>query len=111
VANLQFEVNHNLEPAEVRRRVDGLLNQFKDQLSGNISDLHQEWDGMRNRFSFQVAGAAVTGTMDAQPKAFVINVDVPWHFTLFQGQIESLFKQHATKLLGEENPQGRGENA
>ena len=97
--SFHLDINHSLDPAEVRRRADDLLNQTGDKFSGHVSDVNQAWDGMSNNFSFRAAGATVKGTIEIQPSLLVIRGEIPWTFAFFKGKIESVLRENAEKML------------
>jgi hypothetical protein len=96
---LNMTIPHRLSQDEALRRIKSLLGEVKEQFSGQINNLQEEWSGDRGTFSFSAMGFAVSGTLAVKRGEVELSGALPFAATLFKGMIESIIQERAESLL------------
>lgn len=92
-------VPHKLSPEEAKGRIQGMVTEAMGRYAGQVGDFKEHWDGDRGEFSGKAMGFNVSGSVDVRPGEIEINGNLPLAASMFKGQIESLIKERAGKLL------------
>jgi len=98
---LEVRVPHDLEAAEVRRRIDRGIQKARDEYSGQIGDIDAAWrDDGRLDVGFTVMGMAIGSEVELVPGEVVIRVTLPALAGMFAGQIRTGITERIGGLLG-----------
>jgi len=99
MANLSMTVPHELPQEEALNRIKGLLKELQTEHADTISNVKEEWQGDKGRFSFSAKGFDLSGKIQVSPAAVDIDADLPFAVSLFSGKIKSLVTDKAKSLL------------
>ncbi|MBI2033481.1 MAG: polyhydroxyalkanoic acid system family protein [Candidatus Liptonbacteria bacterium] len=92
-------IPHRLSQDEALRRIKGLLGEVKTEFAYKISNLCEEWNGSRGKFSFSAIGFSVSGTLTVKPSEVELVGRLPFAANFFRGKIEETIRERAEKLL------------
>lgn len=92
-------VPHQLSTDEARGRIQGMVSEAMAKYATQVSDFSEEWTGDTGTFAGKAMGFSVSGTVDVRPAEVAINGNLPLAATMFKGQIESMIRERAGKLL------------
>ena len=65
---LTVTVPHTLDQQEATTRLKGILEKIKERYQGQVSDLHEDWQGNTLNYGFKTFGFAVKGAMHVEPQ-------------------------------------------
>ena len=99
MAKLNMAVSHRLTQDEAVTRVKTLLGEVKKQFADKITDLREEWDGNRGKFSFSAMGFSVSGTLTVKSSEVELSGNLPFAASFFKEKIESTIRERAETLL------------
>ena len=88
-------VPHNLTQQEARSR----LERFVEVFEGQVSDLHQSWEGDTLRFRFKTYGIQLEGGIAVTENELDLNGDLPFSAMMFRGKIESGIREQLERLV------------
>jgi hypothetical protein len=97
--SVKISVPHNLGTEEAKRRIQGLITDAKSKFGGQATNVRENWTNNRNDFGFQAMGMTVSGSMEVEPAAVNISVDLPFAAMLLKGKIEKEITDKARLLL------------
>ena len=96
---LHVTVPHSLGTEEAKSRIQGAIADAKTRYADRVSDLSERWEGDRGEFSGRAMGFKVSGDIAVRTDAVEITGDLPFAAAMFKGQIETMIRDRATKLL------------
>lgn len=97
---LKMELPHTLSQDEARQRVRGLMEDVRTKNAGEISNLHEDWNGNIDSFSVSTAlGFEVSGTIEVTKGAVQFSLDLPFIALPVKGKIEKMIRARAEKSL------------
>lgn len=96
---MSIEVPHDLSREEAQSRVQGMLDDLKQQYGDKISDVREEWNGDTGTFAFTAMGMSVDGTLQVTDRDVQMKGDLPWAAKPFQGTIEATIRERTERLL------------
>jgi hypothetical protein len=96
---INLTVPHQLGQDEAKNRLSKLIAETRGQFGDKVTDLHEEWTGYIDTFSFRTMGMAVAGRLEVQPAGLLVDVNLPWAALPFKCRIESEIVKHARELL------------
>ena len=96
---LNMVIQYHLSQDEALRRIQGLLEDVKNQFAGKISDLREEWNGNTGRFNFSAMGFSVSGILTVHSSQVELSANLPFAATFFKGKIEATIRERAETLL------------
>ncbi|HWD19638.1 MAG TPA: polyhydroxyalkanoic acid system family protein [Verrucomicrobiae bacterium] len=96
---INLTVAHDLGVEEAKSRISRLVAETRTEFGGKITELQESWNGHVETYSFRAMGFAVHGTIEAQPKAVLIELNFPWTALPFKAKVESELLKHASALL------------
>jgi hypothetical protein len=98
--SLEVRVPHELEPAEVRRRLDMAVNRAQSDFGDKISDLQASWNGDdRMQLFVVVMGMKFDGEIELLVEELIVRLQVPGMAGLFAGKIRSGIEERIGGLL------------
>jgi hypothetical protein len=93
-------IPHNLDKAEVRRRLSTRTGELAGHIPGGFAQVRHEWLGEDEmRLSVSAMGAAVDALLEVEEHQVVVNVELPPQLGFFSGIIEQAVRDKGTKLL------------
>lgn len=97
---LKMELPHTLSLDEALRRVKGLLEDVRTKNAGEISNLHEDWNGNIDSFSVSTAlGFSVSGTIEVTKSTVKMSLDLPFIALPVRGRIETMIRERAERSL------------
>lgn len=97
---MRVALPHNLERAEVRRRLSTRTGELAGFIPGGFAQVDHEWSGEdRMRLSVAAMGQAVTALLDVEDTQVVVTIDLPPQLSFFEGAIAGAIRDKGTKLL------------
>lgn len=96
---LSLAIPHKLGREEARRRIEGGMGQFTQQLGGAMNNFQQGWVEDRLNFSGEVMGQTITGAMEVLEDAVRMEVTLPGFLGLMAGKIKSKLHKEGQALL------------
>ncbi|MFM7207040.1 MAG: polyhydroxyalkanoic acid system family protein [Planctomycetaceae bacterium] len=100
VKKLEVRVPHQLEPAEVRRRLDEAVIRARDEYADKVGAIDSAWrDDGRLELSLDVMGMAIATDVEILTEELVVRLEVPGMAGLFAGRIKSGIEERLGGLL------------
>ncbi len=96
---VNVSVPHKLGADEAKRRIQSLITDSKSKFGSQATDVRETWTENHNDFGFKAMGMSVTGSLDVQPSAVGISMDLPFAALPFKGKIEKEISDRAKELL------------
>lgn len=88
--SLEVRVPHQLEPAEVRRRLEQAIVRARDEYSGKVGAIDASWPADdRLVVAVEVMGMNVDGEVEILVEELIVRLQVPGMAGLFAGKIKS----------------------
>lgn len=98
--SLEVRVPHDLEPAEVRRRLDVAIKRAQTDFADKVSEVKSSWDGdERLQIAVVVMGMKFDGEIDLLVEELVVRLNVPGMAGLFAGRIRAGIEEQIGGLL------------
>jgi hypothetical protein len=92
-------VPHQLSSDEALKRVKALLADVQQKHAGQLSDVHEEWNGNDCQLSWKSMGMGMTANLSVKPSEVEAVANLPMAFTMFKGKLESLVKEQLSHAL------------
>ena len=97
---MRVAIPHNLDKAEVRRRLSTRTGELAGHIPGGFAEVRHEWLGEDEmRLSVGAMGATVTARLEVEERQVVVNVELPPQLGFFSGIVEHAVRDKGTKLL------------
>lgn len=97
---MRVRLPHQLDRAEVRRRLDERKGEIVDYFPQGMASLESRWSGEDHLdFIVAVAGQRVNGAVDIADDHVVISVDLPLILSFLGKTIERSLHKEGTRLL------------
>ena len=98
--SLEVRVPHDLDQAEVRRRLDLAVQRAQTDFGDKVSELDAAWDGDDKLQIFVVVmGMKFDGEVDVLVEELVVRLKVPGMAGLFAGKIRAGIEERIGGLL------------
>jgi len=99
---MRIEYPHQHTKEEVYKRVDGLLKGLQDKYGEMVQKHSRNWNSTNEKvdFSFKTRGLNITGNIQLQERAVVLEGKLPLLAKPFKGEIESIIKEKLEEILG-----------
>lgn len=98
---LEVRVPHDLDNAEVRRRIDSGLEKARDQYADQVGTIDAAWrDDGRLDVGLSVMGMPIKSEVELAAREVVVRVTLPALAAMFGPQIAKGITERATALLG-----------
>jgi putative polyhydroxyalkanoate system protein len=98
--NLTVSVPHQLTKDEAKHRIDDGLTELRGQYGGLLDHMEGRWQGDRLQFTARAAGSTVSGHLDVQDHAVLVEVALPWFLSMFAGNVQQTIESDTRRLLG-----------
>ena len=99
--SLEVRIAHDLEQAEVRRRLDAALVKARDQYAEQVGPIDAVWeDHNRMRLRLAVMGMNFDGNVEILVEELLVRLELPAMAALFAGRIRSGIEERLGGLLG-----------
>jgi Putative polyhydroxyalkanoic acid system protein (PHA_gran_rgn) len=94
-----LSVAHNLNPEEAVQRLKKVIRELQAQYADKISNVEESWTENSGKFSFNVMGFSISGTLSVAPKTVELDGKIPMSAMLFKSKIEGLIREKMSELL------------
>ncbi len=95
---MQITLPHRGTQAEGMAQLKKLLEEHRDKISQNATDVKTEWQDNVLTFSFTAQGSHIEGTATVQDKEFKVYAKLPLALRLFEGTIERMIAAEVQKM-------------
>ncbi|MEL6709608.1 MAG: polyhydroxyalkanoic acid system family protein [Pseudomonadota bacterium] len=97
---MKVRLPHQLEKAEIRRRLEERKSEIVDYFPEGMADLESRWKGEDHLdFVVAIAGQRIQGAVDIEDSHVVIDVKLPLILSFLNGKIEDSVRKEGTRLL------------
>ena len=96
---MNIKIEHRLSRDEAKRRLEGLIQTLKTEYGDQIRDLSEQWTGYANKISGSAKGYSVSGTIEIEELAVIIDLKIPLFLQVFGKKIRSLIDQQVKNAL------------
>jgi hypothetical protein len=98
--SLEVRVPHDLDQAEVRRRLDLAIQRAQTDFGDKVSEIEAAWDGDdKLQILVVVMGMKFDGEVDVLVEELVVRLNVPGMAGLFAGRIRTGIEERIGGLL------------
>ncbi len=97
---MHLKIPHQFSREEALARVKKVLLDGKSQLAGKAEIQEERWEGDTLHFAFSAQGQQISGQLEVQDKAFMLDAKLPFMLKLFEGKIETMIQDQAKQMLG-----------
>jgi hypothetical protein len=100
VKQLEVRLPHELDQAEVRRRLDHGLQRARTEFADKVTAIDAIWETEeRLRLDLLVMGLSIAGDIDVLAAELVVRVELPMVAGLFAGRIRSGIEERLGGML------------
>lgn len=99
MAKLKMTISHSLTQNEALERIKVYFGKMKSQLTDEITDLSERWDGNTGKLSFLVMGFPVFTTIRVRPSVVKFSSGFPPEVLLFRDDGAHLVTEEQIKNL------------
>ena len=100
---MQVIVNHSLQKAEAKQRLDKFADNLKQQFPNDAGHITQTWDGDTCTVAGKVRGFALDCKLHVANENVTAKGDLPFFAKPFQGMIETAVRDGIEKALKDES--------
>jgi hypothetical protein len=101
VKSLEVRVPHQLDPAEVRRRIDHGIERARAEYADKVTEIDSAWQSDdRLDLTLVVMGMSIASEIDVLPGELAVRLQLPTMAGLFAGRIRSGIEEQLGGLLG-----------
>lgn len=98
--HVSVTIPHKLGKAEARRRVEGGLGRFKDEMGqAGLGQIQHAWADDRLAFTARSMGQSITGRIEVRDADLRIEVDLPAFLAAFADKIAAKLRKEGTHLI------------
>ncbi len=98
---LEVRIPHQLDPAEVRRRLDHGIERARTEYADKVTDIESAWaSDERLQVTLMVMGMSIASEIDVLPAELAVRLQLPTVAGLFAGRIRSGIEERLGGLLG-----------
>lgn len=94
-----ISVSHHLKPEEAVQRLKNVVRDLQIQYADKISKVEQSWMENSAKFSFEVMGFSVSGSLRVRPGTAEVEGNIPPAAFLFRRKIEGILREKLSELL------------
>jgi hypothetical protein len=99
MSNIEIKIPHIIGQEEALKRIKNLITNLKEQHSGKIKGVKEDWNGQDGRFSFSIKGIQVSGKIFVGADTVRISARLPFLFTFYKNTITKMIWAKGTELL------------
>ena len=97
---LVIDLNHDLNPAEIRRRMNAGVAKLPSHIPGGMAKVASSWPSPdRMAVDVTALGQEIATTLDVQAHIVRVTVHLPGLLALAAGPVEAAVRRSAEKLL------------
>ncbi|MET0363201.1 MAG: polyhydroxyalkanoic acid system family protein [Sphingobium sp.] len=98
--DLTIDLRHQLDPVELKRRVEGGLAKLPSHIPGGLADIQHSWP-MESRMVLEVRtfGQVIPANVDLMPGFVRVTLRLPGMLKLMAGPIEAVVRKSGEQLL------------
>jgi hypothetical protein len=96
---LIVSIPHSLGKAEAKRRLETGVAHLKQQFSGQIASVEQEWAEDRMTFRVGAMGQTVSGHLEVLADAVRVELQLPWILAVVAEKAKSFIQKQGTLML------------
>lgn len=97
---MHLNIPHKFTKADATARVKKVLEDGRSQLAGKAEIEEERWDGDTLHFAFTANGQHITGELEVQDSAFVLDAKLPFMLRMFEGKIQKMIQEQSKQMLG-----------
>ncbi len=99
--SLEVRVPHQLDQAEVRRRIDRGIERARTEYADKVTEIESTWaSDERLDLTLVVLGMSIASEIDVLPEELAVRLRLPTMAGLFAGRIRSGIEERLGGLLG-----------
>jgi putative polyhydroxyalkanoate system protein len=99
MANLSISIPHQLPRAEAKKRIQGLVENLKNQYGSQADHYDERWEGDTGSFEVKAMGMSVSGQIFVEDQAVRLEVVLPWMLSMMSGKLKKELETEGRKLL------------
>ena len=99
MSNIEIKIPHIIGQEEAHKRIRNLITSLKEEHSGKIKDVQEDWSGREGNFSFSVKGIQVSGKIYVGVDTVRINSRLPFVLSFYKNTITKMIWAKGTELL------------
>jgi len=99
MAILTVSIPHQLPRAEVKRRMDDLVDQLRRESAGLLGPVEARWQGDTLEFQVLPMGTTVAGQAAVEDQAVLLEITLPWFLSALAGPIRQAVESRGQRLL------------
>lgn len=100
MSQLEVRLPHDLDQAEVRRRLDHGLERARTEYADQVTAIDAAWEtDERLKVDLKVMGMSIAGDIDVLPAELVVRLSLPLMVGMFAGRIRSGIEERLGGLL------------
>ena len=97
---MHLQIPHKLSKADAVAQVKKVLTDARSQLAEKATIEKEEWQGDTLVFAFTANGQSISGQLEVQDNAFVLDAKLPLMLRMFEGKIEKMISEQSKQMLG-----------
>jgi hypothetical protein len=95
----KVSVLHNLSQEDAVLRLKNVIRDLQNRFADKISNVEQSWSGNSAKYSFEVMGFPVSGSLKIHPEKVQLEGKIPFIALPFKERIEKTIRDQMTTLL------------
>lgn len=95
---MKLNIPHQGTQAEGIAHIKRLLDENRQKISENATDLKESWNDNVLSYAFRAQGQHIEGTLTVRDKEFELYAKLPLALRLFEGTIERMIESEVKKL-------------
>ena len=95
---MQISLPHRGTQAEGVEQIKKMLEEHREKIGQNASDVRTEWQENVLTFAFTAQGSHIEGTVTVLDREFKVYAKLPLALRLFEGTIERMVASEVQKL-------------
>lgn len=96
---MHLNIPHTFTKAEATARVKKMLAEAKPNLGDKAAIEKEEWQGDVLHFAFTAQRQSISGQLEIQDGAFVVDAKLPLMLRMFEGKIEKMIAEQSAQML------------
>ena len=96
---MHLSIPHKLSQPDAVAQVKKMLTDVKPELGGKATIEKEEWQGDTLQFAFTAQGQSISGALEVQDHAFILDAKLPLMLKMFEGKIEKMIAEQSAKML------------